>query len=338
VDRPTLSDLGIAHAAPRSGRRRRLRIAIQVVAVLAVFGFLGYALRDAFADAAPRLRHANPLDLALSCVVLLIYYGVFVIGWQRILRDWGVHISYRVALGAEMASMLAKYVPGGVWTPAARVVALRRVGVQDTGLVVASILVEAGVSALAGIVVFVAGLATVDSGHAPLLPLLAFAVAVAALMHPRIFNPVARRLLRPFGGESMPPLRGTTVAWLMAFYAVTWLIGGTALFFLLRAVGAHPGVETVPYLGGTAAVGAIVAILSVIAPSGLGVREASMYGLMLAVAASGPALGASLLNRITITVVELALLAVGGGLFWRRAGHDEDEAAAPAASGRPTMP
>ena len=64
------------------------------------------------------------------------------------------------------------------------------------------------------------------------------------------------------------------------------------------------------------AVGAIVAVLSIIAPSGLGVREASMYGLMLGVAGAGAALGATLLNRIAITAVEAALL-LARILAWR---------------------
>ena len=40
-------------------------------------------------------------------------------------------LSYSVTLRAEMVSMLAKYIPGGIWTPAARVVAARRAGVTD---------------------------------------------------------------------------------------------------------------------------------------------------------------------------------------------------------------
>ncbi len=63
--------------------------------------------------------------------------------------------------------------------------------------------------------------------------------------------------------------------------------------------------------------GAIVAVLSIITPSGLGVREATMYGLVLAVAPSGVALGVVVLNRIVITVVEGVLLLVGA-LLWRR--------------------
>ena len=65
------------------------------------------------------------------------------------------------------------------------------------------------------------------------------------------------------------------------------MIGGVALWLLLRSVGAHPGPESIVFLGGVAAVGAIVAVLAVFAPSGLGPREASMYGLMLAVASPG---------------------------------------------------
>ena len=69
----------------------------------------------------------------LGCVALAGYYLVFVFGWMRILADWDIHISYPAALRAEMVSMLAKYVPGGFWTPAARVVAARRAGITDAG-------------------------------------------------------------------------------------------------------------------------------------------------------------------------------------------------------------
>jgi uncharacterized membrane protein YbhN (UPF0104 family) len=102
---------------------------------------------------------------------------------------------------------------------------------------------------------------------------------------------------------------------LLAYYAFTWLIGGTALYFLLRSVGGDPGIDEIPFLGGASAVGAIVAVLAVIAPSGLGVREASMYGLLLAIVPSGAALGGIVLNRLAITVVEAGLLLFGMLLF-----------------------
>jgi len=298
--------------------RRRLWVAAQLVFLGLVAVFLSFALRGAWSDAAPRLRHVDVVDLVLATALLAAYYCLFVVGWQLILRVLGVRVSYGAALQAEMASMLAKYVPGGIWTPVARVVWLRKTGVEaTTPLVVSSILLEAGLSAISGVLVFAVGLAMVDDVDAPLLPLAAFTVVVAALLHPRVFRWVAERAFRPFGGVELPELRYRVLLGLLAFYAGSWLVGGTAFLYLIRAVGGESGVGDVVFLGGTAAVGAIVTVLSVIAPSGLGVREASMYGLVLAVASSGVALGAVVLNRIAITVVEAALLLVGA-VLWRR--------------------
>jgi len=183
--------------------------------------------------------------------------------------------------------------------------------VKDTPVVLATILLEAGLSAIAGVGVFAVGLAFVGGVDAPLLPLAAFAVVVTVLLWPSVFRAVATRLLRPFGAEDVAPLNSRTVFQLLGFYALTWPLGGLALFFLLRSVGGDPALSTIPFLGGASAVGAIVAVLAVFAPSGLGVREASVYGLLLAVVGEGVALGAIVLNRLAITLVEAVLLLVG---------------------------
>src|SRR5260370_35740873 len=97
---------------------------------------------------------------------------------MRILSDWDIHLSYAAALRAEMVSMLAKYVPGGVWTPAARVVAMRRVGVTDGALVTAAMLLEAGLSAVSRGIRFVISLAWVGGVAAPSPPLLPRGVSI----------------------------------------------------------------------------------------------------------------------------------------------------------------
>jgi glycosyltransferase 2 family protein len=298
--------------------RHRLWIAAQLLFVVALVGFLGFALQDTWADAGPRLRDADPFDLAIALVLLAVYYLLFVVGWQWILRALSVRVSYSVALQSEMASMLAKYIPGGIWTPAARVVWLKKSGTDAaTPVIVSSILLEAGLSAVSGVLVFAAGLAIIGDADAPLIPLALFALVVAGLLHPRVFRWITVRAFKPFGGVEMPDLPYRVLLGLLVFYAFSWLVGGAAFLFLIRAVGGDPGADSIVFLGGTAAVGAIVAVLSIIAPSGLGVREASMYGLVLAVASSGVALGAVVLNRIAITLVEAALLIVGA-LLWRR--------------------
>jgi uncharacterized membrane protein YbhN (UPF0104 family) len=306
-----LSDL-----ASWASRHRRLLGAVQLIVLVVFFVSLGWAIHGSVRSAAHDLGSANLVLFALGCAALAAYYLVFVIGWTWILAEWGIRLSYPAALRAEMLSMLAKYIPGAIWAPAARVVAARRAGVTDAALVTSSMLLEAGLSAVAGVIVFVVSLPFVDNVDAPLGPLVAFGGVLAILVQPRVFRPLAGKVLHKMGyTKELPNMRGRTISGLLVFYAGTWVLGGFALWLLLRSVGAHPEAVTIVYLGGVAAVGAIVAVVFVFAPSGLGPREASMYGLLLAVATPGQALGAVALNRVALTLVELLVLLVGGLLL-----------------------
>jgi glycosyltransferase 2 family protein len=303
----------LSDVANWASRHRRLLGALQLIVFVVFLIALGWALRGTVHSALRDLNNANLVYFALGCAALAAYYLVFVLGWMRILAEWGIRISYPTALRTEMVSMLAKYIPGAIWAPAARVVAMRRAGVTDAALVTSAMLLEAGLSAVAGVIVFVVGLPFVDKVDAPLWPLVTFGGVLAVLVQPRVFRPAAGWVLRRVGyKKELPEMRGRTITALLIFYAGTWVLGGFAVWLLLRSVGAHPEVASIVYLGGVAAVGAIVAVVFVFAPSGIGVREASMYGLMLAVATPGQALGAVALNRLALTGVELILLLVGG--------------------------
>ena len=188
--------------------------------------------------------------------------------------------SYRAALQAEMVSMLAKYVPGGVWTPAARVVA--RSERRDDG----PHRDRARVDPRRG-----GALGDLRRGRLRRQPRVGartsmrrssrsslFALVCLVVLHPRIFGPLMTRLMRRFGVAPIEPLPFSD--------------DGRAARLLLRHLDhrrarallpdpqrrRRAGLATIPFLGGVGAVGAIVAVLVVFAPSGLGVREASMYG------------------------------------------------------------
>ena len=217
----------MASRLPAFLRRRRVLVGLQVAFLVGALAFLAYAVRDTWAEALPLLEDVDPLFLFASLVVLAAYYLLFVVGWQWILAAFGIRVAYRIALQAEMASMLAKYIPGGVWTPLARIVWLRRAGgVHDTSFVFSSILLEAGLSAVAGILVFVVGLTAVEEIDTPLWPLLAFGALLAVLLHPRVFTALARALFRRFDAPEPPRLPYRSLVSLLVYYSFTWLVGG----------------------------------------------------------------------------------------------------------------
>ena len=210
-----LSDL-----ASWASRHRRLLGVVQLVLLAAFFVSLGWALRGTVHSAARDLDNANLVLFGLGCAALGSYYLVFVFGWMRILAEWGIELSYPAALRAEMVSMLAKYIPGGIWTPAARVVAARRAGVTDAALVTSSMLLEAGLSAVSGVIVFVVGLPFVDEVHAPLVPARPLRCRARGA-RPAARLPPARRegaaALRLH--EELPNMRARTLTLLLVFYA-----------------------------------------------------------------------------------------------------------------------
>ena len=75
---------------------------------------------------------------------------------------------------------------------------------------------------------------------------------------------------------------------LLVFYCGTWLVGGIAVYFLLRSLGSNPGLATIPFLGGVSAVGAIVAVLAVFLPSGLEHERRRCTGCCSPSTTSGP--------------------------------------------------
>ena len=165
-------------------RNKRVYVTLELIGLAILLGALWWALRDVWAEAAPLLRHADLTDFAIALAIVAFYYLVFVLGWMRILAAYGIRVPYQVALQAEMLSMLAKYLPGAVWTPTARVVALRRFGVRDTPVVLASILLEAGLSAIAGVGVFLVGLVIIGVTAAMVVSPPATSTTVAAPAEP----------------------------------------------------------------------------------------------------------------------------------------------------------
>ncbi|MBW8059737.1 MAG: hypothetical protein FVQ78_05265 [Solirubrobacterales bacterium] len=323
---PLLHRIGEAGArfGARPPRSKRVRFAIQLGIAILIFGFLVLTVVNQWAEIEAKGVHFHVLWLIPAFLVLPLFYVLSALGWDLILRFLG----YRIGLGRAQVAwgqpLLARYVPGSVLYVLGRVLLSERAGVPRR-ITIASIVYEQAISATSAIVVAAYFfISHPDLQGQPLRWAVLLLVPVAiTVLHPRVFNPLADRVLRAFGREPLPAvvsLRGVIA--LLAFYAFNWGVVAVGIYCVARSVSAIP-LGDIPIVGSAQAVGYIAALVTLVAPAGLGVRDAAFaWAVKVAVPGQSFAIGSliAIAVRGVLTVVEVlyvgAVTALGKRAGW----------------------
>jgi hypothetical protein len=321
---PLLHRIGAAGArfGTQPPRSRRLRLAIQLGIAVVVFGFLVLTVVDQWGEIRARGVHFHLLWLLPAFVVLPAFYALGALGWDLTLRLLGYRIGAGRAQVAWGQPLLARYVPGSVLYVLGRLLLSERAGVPRR-ITVASIVYEQAVSATSAVALaayFI--ISHPDLQGEPLRwGVLLLIPGAVAILHPRVFGPLADRLLRAFGREPLPaviPLRGVLA--LLAFYALNWGVAAVGIYCVARSVAAIPPGDIL-VVGSAQAVGYVAALLTLVAPAGLGVRDAA-FAWAVKVAAPGRSFAVGSLIAIAVrgvlTAVELLYVGLVTALGRRR--------------------
>lgn len=129
------------------------------------------------------------------------------------------------------------------------------------------------------------------------------------------------RLLRLLGrGSHGDPLRipagaiGRAVLWSIA----AWLCAGTQVYLLAEAMGISPGFENALLSVGGYALAWVAGFLFIIAPAGVGIREAALGVTLVGALPEGAVVAVVLLSRVMLTLADLALGGVAAYAARRR--------------------
>jgi MFS family permease len=308
----------IGEAGARFGTRppgsKRLRLAVQLGIALLIFGFLVLTVVNQWSEIEEKGVHFHVLWLIPACIVLLAFYVLTALGWDLTLRFLGYRIGAGQAQVAWGQPMLARYVPGSVLYVLGRVLLSERAGVPRR-ITVASIAYEQAIAATSG-VIFSAYffIDHPDLQGQPLrwafLLLIPLAIAV---LHPRVFGPLTDRILRAFGREPLPAVISMRrVLALLAFFLFNWVVVSVGVFCVARSVSAVPPGEFLT-VGSAQALGYIAALATLVAPAGLGVRDA-VFAWAVKGAVPGQSFAVASLIAIAVrgvqTVVEVLYVAL----------------------------
>jgi glycosyltransferase 2 family protein len=290
-------------------RRRTVRIALQASIGLLIFAFLVLTVANQWGELRDKGVHFTPIWLLPGTAVLLGFYALSAIGWDLLLRLLGEQVSPVRAQVAWGQPLLARYVPGSILYVLARLVLSERAGVQRR-ITLASIVYEQALAAASAVAV--ASYFIIDHPDLQGQPwrwgvLIVVPIAIV-ILHPGVFVPLANRVLAAFGREPLPatiPLWG--ILTMLVYYAAAWAVAGLGVFFIARSVHDIPFSE-VATVGSAQAFGYVAALVTVVAPAGLGIRDAAFaWAVKAALPSNSFAVGAviAIAVRAVLTIVEL---------------------------------
>ena len=287
-----------------AGRRGPLRRAVRVAWIVVLAAALGWALRSRWAEVSDQLATLDLWLLVAATGVGLVGVGLSAGIWHAMLHGIGEPLPTAASLRIFFVGQIGKYVPGAVWPAVTQAALAREHGVAPRASVTAVTLflwVHLLTGAALGIVVLVA---TDD------LPVWSLAVlpALVALLAP----PVLRwTLTRLFQLARRAPLRAmpdglhllAACGWALAM----WACYGVHLQLLTGAVQQPVGPVRA---AGVFAASWFIGFVLLVAPAGVGPREAAMVALLPMYA--GAALLVALVSRLILTVGDALWAAVTG--------------------------
>jgi len=313
---PLLHRIGEAGAkiGTKPPRSKRVRLAIQLGIAILVFGFLVLTVIDQWAEIKDKGVHFHVLWLIPAFVILPIFYSLNAVGWDLILRFLGYRLGAGRAQVAWGQPLLARYVPGSVLYVLGRVLLSERAGVPRR-LTIASIVYEQALQATSAIVVAAYFLISHPDlqGQPERWAILLLIPLLIALLHPRVFGPLANRVLRAFGREPLPEvmsLRGVIAV--MAFYTLNWGVIALGIWCVARSVSGISASDIL-VVGSAQAFGYVAALATLVAPAGLGIRDAAFaWAVKVAMPDNSFAVASliAIVVRGVLTVVEVIYVGI----------------------------
>ena len=295
---------------------------VQGVAVALIVIFLALGVRSSWTQLSRYQWHVHWGLLAASLAFFVAQELSYALIWRGILRRLGSRLdivsSERIYLSAEFV----RYIPGNVWHVLARVLSAEARGVPKA-IGLASMVVELATKITSAALVFalsllfwpdVAGLNRVIPRDVIIgvgvvgIPLLLVG------LHPRLLQGALNRGLRLLRRDPVRlTLRYRDILLITSYWSLSWVVAGIGFYLLVRSLTDAPlSIAAVALAIGINAMAWDLGFLSFFTPSGLGVREAAIVGLLIAcglVAGADATLGVALvvafMARLLTTAAEL---------------------------------
>jgi glycosyltransferase 2 family protein len=290
---------------------------------------LAWAVVGHWDEISEALRSLSLGAIIGSTLAATLALGVNALSWREVMVSVGLKASVPSAMRVFLLSQVGKYVPGSVWPVLAQAEFARDHGVSRARAMTGSIVAMVVGVVTAASVGLIGAAVTVPDAVATYWWVIPVALGLVALLTPPVLRRVVALAFRVTKRTEEPAqIGGRALVGSAAWSVLMWLLLGFQAWVLLREIA--PG-ETSTYVlaTGAFALSWLVGFLVVIAPAGLGVREAALVVLLSSTATRPEALSLALVSRFVMTAADAIGFAVGVAIGRGRPASEPDRTAAP---------
>lgn len=290
-------------------RSKKIKGIIKAVFAAAVIFFLVKYFYDNW-DAFSSLKIEPDIGVFIGAFLLYFAYKLTLASlWHYITKLDKASIKYGKAVTAYLYSILGKYIPGKVFMLAARIPAYERENVPVRKVTVCFLL-ENVCTLLGAAFLFLISLlffpndVLKDYAWAVVIFIIVFFVCI----NPKIINFFLRLIGKLLKKDDMEiPFGYIEMLKVVALFILNWLIVGAGFYLLAKSI--YPvEFSQMLYVAGVYGLSAIIGIICIFAPSGLGVREGIMVLGLSLIMPEEYAVIIGVVSRLWATLAELFLI------------------------------
>jgi len=259
----------------------------------------------------PQIGNANNLIISFLCLLLGYFFDIY--AWYKILKINKYKLSIFHSISSMGMSIFGKYIPGKFWLVIGRSAYIaKKTGSNEKDLAVLSVRAQF-MSLLAGL--FVGGLVFIyipfsNSFPFLILTILMIAALILILFSNRIHKLTSNLVVKVFRKELIiPKFKFNESITIIVWYLLVWISWSIGFFFFIKTFSS----ADISFLSGfTFALAAIIGLLAIFFPGGLGVRETLIVTLLHFLSLSiAEATSISVAARLWFIIGESALFVSG---------------------------
>ena len=276
---------------------------------------MGYAVVSQWHQIATIEWEINLILLAISLTMLVGLFFLDAYGWHLILKSLSVDIKMKSSIRIWILSSVARYLPGGIWAYAGRAVMTKQEGVNLTTTSLSMYLETILLAASSFAVGFPAILGSAGLYVRPYQAILIWGF-LGICLHPKIIQLlrfIPGRIGKAIETAKLPSTKNIIALYI--YYLLFWCLFSTTFCIFSNALY-QISLDQYLVIGSSFALAFCIGLVVFVFPSGIGIREATLYSLLAIILTPSVSLLIAIGSRLWTTVGEaLSVILV---LFWKK--------------------